>query len=123
MAADARNALHTGWQAPAALTHHDAAGNLAFLGERGPRRAPFTPRPSERPGFPGALLYLSCEMRSANMARLTGGEALVKSLTRHGVKVVFGLPGVQIYGAVCALRDERGVRFIQCRNESATSYM
>ena len=57
------------------------------------------------------------------MARLTGGEALVKSLTRHGVKVVFGLPGVQIYGAVCALRDERGMRFIQCRNESATSYM
>jgi acetolactate synthase-1/2/3 large subunit len=57
------------------------------------------------------------------MARLTGGEALVKSLTRHGVRVVFGLPGVQIYGAVCALRDERGIRFIQTRNEASTSYM
>ena len=32
------------------------------------------------------------------MARMTGGEALVKSLYREGVRVVFGLPGVQIYG-------------------------
>ncbi|MBI2207438.1 MAG: thiamine pyrophosphate-binding protein [Candidatus Rokubacteria bacterium] len=57
------------------------------------------------------------------MAKLTGGEALVKSLTRHGVRVVFGLPGVQIYGAICALRDEPGIRFIQTRHEGATSYM
>jgi acetolactate synthase-1/2/3 large subunit len=57
------------------------------------------------------------------MAKLTGGEALVKSLTRHGVRVVFGLPGVQTYGAICALRDEPGIRFIQTRNEAATSYM
>ena len=57
------------------------------------------------------------------MPHLTGGEALVKSLVRHGVRVVFGLPGVQIYGAVCALRDERGMRFIQTRHEGSTSYM
>ena len=57
------------------------------------------------------------------MARMTGGEALVKSLARHGVRVVFGLPGVQIYGAICALRDEPGIRFIQTRHEGSTSYM
>ena len=38
------------------------------------------------------------------MAKLSGGEALVKSLVREGVEVVFGLPGVQMYGIVAALR-------------------
>jgi acetolactate synthase-1/2/3 large subunit len=57
------------------------------------------------------------------MAVLTGGEALVKSLASQGVRVVFGLPGVQIYGTICALRDEPGVRFIQTRHEASTSYM
>ena len=32
------------------------------------------------------------------MARMTGGEALVQSLYREGVRVIFGLPGVQLYG-------------------------
>ena len=57
------------------------------------------------------------------MARLTGGEALVKSLYREGVRVVFGLPGVQLYGVLAALRDEPGIRFITTRHEQATSYM
>jgi acetolactate synthase-1/2/3 large subunit len=57
------------------------------------------------------------------MPRMTGGEALVKSLVREGVRVVFGLPGVQLYGAMAALRDEPGVRFITTRHEQATSYM
>src|SRR2546428_12094512 len=46
------------------------------------------------------------------MTRMTGGEALVKSLYREGVRVVFGLPGVQLYGVLAALRDEPGIRFI-----------
>ena len=46
------------------------------------------------------------------MARLTGGEALAKQLHREGVRVVFGLPGVQLYGAMAGLRDEPNVRFI-----------
>ena len=37
--------------------------------------------------------------------RMTGGEALAKQLQREGVRVVFGLPGVQLYGAMAALRD------------------
>ena len=57
------------------------------------------------------------------MAQMTGGEALVKQLVREGVRVVFGLPGVQIYGALAALRDEPGVRLVTTRHEQATSYM
>jgi acetolactate synthase-1/2/3 large subunit len=54
---------------------------------------------------------------------MTGGEALVQSLRREGVRTVFGLPGVQIYGALAALRDEPGIRLITTRHEQATSYM
>ena len=32
------------------------------------------------------------------MPRMTGGEAIVDSLLRHGIDTVFGLPGVQTYG-------------------------
>jgi acetolactate synthase-1/2/3 large subunit len=56
------------------------------------------------------------------MARMTGGEALARQLVREGVKIVFGLPGVQLYGALAGLRDE-GVRFITTRHEQATTYM
>jgi acetolactate synthase-1/2/3 large subunit len=55
--------------------------------------------------------------------RMTGGEALVKQLHREGVRVVFGLPGVQLYGAMAALRDEKDIRFILTRHEQATTYM
>ena len=57
------------------------------------------------------------------MARMTGGEALVKQLYREGVRVVFGLPGVQLYGVLAALREEPGIRFVVTRHEQATSYM
>ena len=56
------------------------------------------------------------------MPRMTGGEALARQLVREGVKLVFGLPGVQLYGALAGLRDE-GVRFITTRHEQATTYM
>jgi acetolactate synthase-1/2/3 large subunit len=54
---------------------------------------------------------------------VTGGEALVQSLLREGVEVIFGLPGVQIYGVMAALRNEPRIRFIATRHEQATSYM
>jgi acetolactate synthase-1/2/3 large subunit len=57
------------------------------------------------------------------MARMTGGEALVQQLHREGVRVVFGLPGVQLYGVMAALREQPAIRFIQTRHEQATSYM
>ena len=57
------------------------------------------------------------------MAKMTGGQALVKSLYREGVRVVFGLPGVQLYHAMDAFYDEPGIRFITTRHEQATAYM
>ena len=57
------------------------------------------------------------------MPKLSGGEALVKSLVREGVEVVFGVPGIQLYGILAALRDEPGVRMITTRHEQATTYM
>ena len=54
---------------------------------------------------------------------MTGGEALVRSLYNEGVRVVFGLPGVQLYGVMAALRDEPRIRFITTRHEQATSFM
>ena len=57
------------------------------------------------------------------MAQMTGGQALVKSLYREGVRVIFGLPGVQLYHAMDALYEEPGIRFITTRHEQATAYM
>ncbi len=54
---------------------------------------------------------------------VTGGEALVRSLYAEGVRVVFGLPGVQLYGVMAALRDEPRIRFVNTRHEQATSFM
>ena len=57
------------------------------------------------------------------MATMSGGEALVKSLVAEGVEVVFGIPGVQMYGIGAALRDEPGICMITTRHEQATTYM
>ena len=55
--------------------------------------------------------------------KLSGGEALAKSLANEGVDVVFGIPGIQIYGIVAGLRDEPRIRMITTRHEQATTYM
>ncbi|PKB67125.1 MAG: hypothetical protein BZY82_03830 [SAR202 cluster bacterium Io17-Chloro-G3] len=57
------------------------------------------------------------------MTKMTGGQALVRSLYREGIRVLFGLPGVQLYHAMDALYDESGIRFITTRHEQATAYM
>jgi acetolactate synthase-1/2/3 large subunit len=58
------------------------------------------------------------------MARITGGEALVRSLEVNGVRQVFGIPGVQLDHAADALYHARDdVEFICARNEQAVSYM
>ncbi|MDE0268701.1 MAG: thiamine pyrophosphate-binding protein [Acidimicrobiaceae bacterium] len=57
------------------------------------------------------------------MTKLSGGEALAKSLVREGCEVVFGIPGIQIYGLVAGIRDEPGIRMITTRHEQATTYM
>jgi len=57
------------------------------------------------------------------MVKMTGGQALAKSLYREGVRVIFGLPGVQLYHMMDGLYDEPGIRFITVRHEQATTYM
>ena len=57
------------------------------------------------------------------MVKMSGGDALAKSLVNEGVEVVFGIPGIQIYGIVAGLRDEPGIRMITTRHEQATTYM
>ena len=58
------------------------------------------------------------------MARMTGGQALVKSLRNHGVDTIFGLPGVQLDGLFNALHDEgNAIRVIHTRHEQGAAYM
>ena len=57
------------------------------------------------------------------MGKLSGGEALAKSLASEGVEVVFGVPGIQVYGIVAGIRDEPGIRMVTTRHEQATTYM
>lgn len=66
----------------------------------------------------------ACTKGTNPIARLTGGQALVQSLKRHGVRAVFGLPGIQLYWIFDALYDERNViKVYHTRHEQALSYM
>jgi acetolactate synthase-1/2/3 large subunit len=57
-------------------------------------------------------------------ARLTGGAALVEMLRRHGVDVLFALPGVQLDALFNALYDARGaIRVVHTRHEQGAAYM
>ncbi|MEM7800667.1 MAG: thiamine pyrophosphate-dependent enzyme [Chloroflexota bacterium] len=58
------------------------------------------------------------------MPKLTGGEAVVKSLINQGVDTLFGLPGVQNDYFYNALYDEGGkIRVIHTRHEQGAAYM
>ncbi|MCS7207564.1 MAG: thiamine pyrophosphate-binding protein [Dehalococcoidia bacterium] len=57
------------------------------------------------------------------MPTLTGADALVHTLQRHKVEVLFALPGVQIMPAFDALARLPGIRLITTRHEQATTYM
>ena len=57
------------------------------------------------------------------MPQMTGGQALARSLYLEGVRVIFGLPGVQLYHAIDGLYDQPEIRFITTRHEQATTYM
>ena len=58
------------------------------------------------------------------MVKMTGGQALMKSLYQEGVRVIFGLPGVQLYhalDALDALYEQPEIRLITTRHEQATT--
>ena len=55
---------------------------------------------------------------------MTGGQAAVEMLKRHGVDTIFGLPGVQLDGIFDALYDAQDeIRVIHTRHEQAAAYM
>lgn len=55
---------------------------------------------------------------------MTGGEAIVAMLRRHGVDTVFGLPGAQTYGIFDALHGASAdIRTIGARHEQGCAYM
>jgi len=58
------------------------------------------------------------------MAGMTGGQAIVEMLRRHGVDTVFALPGVQNDALFEALYDARNsIRIIHTRHEQGAAYM
>lgn len=57
------------------------------------------------------------------MPLMTGGQAVVRSLAREGVEIVFGLPGVQIMGIFDAFYDQPEIQLITVRHEQTTTYM
>ena len=62
--------------------------------------------------------------RGGQVAKKTGGQAIVDALIAHGVHTIFGLPGVQndwLYNALYDARDS--IRVIHPRHEQSTAYM
>ena len=58
------------------------------------------------------------------MERISGGEAIVRSLIDRGVDTVFGLPGVQTYAVFDALRRHGGkIASVFSRHEQGAGYM
>jgi len=58
------------------------------------------------------------------MTKMTGGQAIVRSLMRNGVDTIFGLPGVQLdntFDALYEVKDQ--VRVIHTRHEQGAAYM
>ena len=63
-------------------------------------------------------------MAAPKSENLTGGSAIVKSLLRHDVDTVFGLPGVQTYPIFDALYEhQNSIRTITPRHEQGAAYM
>ncbi len=54
---------------------------------------------------------------------LTGGQSLIRCLYKEGIRVIFGLPGVQMYHAIIPILDYSDIKFITTRHEQATTYM
>ena len=54
---------------------------------------------------------------------ITGGESLIRCLYKEGVRVIFGLPGIQLYHALAPILKYPNLKFITTRHEQATTYM
>ncbi len=58
-----------------------------------------------------------------NTTKITGGQVLINCLYDEGVRVIFGVPGVQMYHAVMPILEYPDMKFINTRHEQATTYM
>lgn len=56
------------------------------------------------------------------MAKLTGGQALVHYLENEGVKIVFGMPGINVLHIYDALYDS-SIRHVLVRHEQSAAFM
>ncbi|MGI9423939.1 MAG: thiamine pyrophosphate-binding protein, partial [Hyphomicrobiaceae bacterium] len=58
------------------------------------------------------------------MPRLTTGEAIAKSLIRHDVDTIFGIPGAHMYDFNDAVaREKDNLTFMTTRHEQGAGYM
>jgi acetolactate synthase I/II/III large subunit len=58
------------------------------------------------------------------VAKMTGGQALVRSLKQYDIDTIFGLPGVQLDNTFDALYEEQdAIKVLHTRHEQATAYM
>lgn len=56
------------------------------------------------------------------MGKITGGQLIERVFEKEGIKYIFGLPGGHIYPMIEAC-DEKGIKFISCRNEQNAAFM
>ena len=54
---------------------------------------------------------------------ITGGEAVVRCLTAHGVDTVFGIPGTHNLSLYEAIRQSGSLRHILTRHEQGAAFM
>src|SRR5256885_10367387 len=54
---------------------------------------------------------------------MTGGQCIVESLVRHGVEVVFGIPGAHTIAIYDALYRNPRIRHILVRHEQSAALM
>ena len=58
------------------------------------------------------------------MPKMSGAQALIRSLLAEGVDTVFALPGAQIMAAFDALYEARdSIRMVHTRHEQSTTFM
>ena len=57
------------------------------------------------------------------MPRMTGGEAVVRTLVSEGVEAVFGIPGTHALAMFDALQDAPSIRRITTRHEQGAAFM
>jgi len=62
-------------------------------------------------------------MKKYKKKNMTGGQSLINCLYKEGVRVIFGLPGIQMYHALAPILDYSDLKFITTRHEQATTYM